>query len=395
MGLVNSILFQPPKPTYTADAKDLIWLENSLGERLPALFLPHPRAHWTILFSHANSEDIGFVYEWAEELVYHLGVNVVIYDYTGYGLSSGTPSEEGCYADVEAVWQLLTETLGIPGHTIVAYGRSLGSGPSVEIAYRKGACGVIVQSGFASAYRVATGQMRRSLPGDMFCNVDKVGQIACPIFVIHGTKDPLVPQSHGKAMCAAAQRAYDPLWIEDGSHNNLEIYWKGSIMRGIANFLQSLKRNSPSVKASAGSPMSSGCFKASGELQEKAGGGSTVVPCAEGDNEGCSDDHDEPTTQPQQANGDGSEQEKVEASLVLHACVEAERQREEEEDSDDLTRSNKHSKLQGTLGTEDGLQAQESLTEATEGDLACLHSSLETEDAQAGVAADTIESPKS
>jgi len=243
MGLVNAVLFQPPPPTYTAESKDLLWLENTLGERLPALFLPHPRAQMTILFSHANSEDIGFVYEWAEELVFHLAVNVVIYDYTGYGLSSGEPCEEACYADVEAVWELLTERLGIAPENIIAYGRSLGSGPSVEIARRHSLCGVILQSGFASAYRVATGQTRRTLPGDMFCNVDKVSEVSCPIFVIHGSKDPLVNKSHGVAVHSAAKHSFEPLWIEDGSHNNLEIYWKGAIMNGIANFLQSLRTN--------------------------------------------------------------------------------------------------------------------------------------------------------
>jgi len=251
-GLFSRILFQPPQPTYTLDGQDLVWLQTRLGECIPMIFLPCPRAKWTILFSHANSEDIGFVYEW-EELVFHLRVNVAMYDYTGYGLSSGTPSEEAVYADIEAVHQYLTTTLKIPQDTIVVYGRSLGSGPSVELASQRddqGALkcrGVIIQSGFSSAFRVASQFFMglATIRGDRFCNIDKVSQVGCPIFIIHGTRDTLVYKQHGEAMAEKAKHKYDPLWIEDGSHNNLEIYWKGTLISNIRDFLLHLARWTP------------------------------------------------------------------------------------------------------------------------------------------------------
>jgi len=271
--IVQAILFQPPKATYD-DHSNLMWLQNSLGEQFPvsydmhttsrvmlrflrhvlhrssciilscqAIFIPHPHAEWTIIFSHANSEDLGFVHEWANELCYHVGVNVCIYDYTGYGLSSGSPSEEACYADVEAVWDFLTIRLRIPENRIVAYGRSLGSGPSVEIAIRKPIRAVILQSAFVSIYRVALGTESRSLSGDMFRNIEKVSQLTCPVLVIHGTKDQLVPFSHGEALYNAARERAEPLWIQEGAHNNLEIYWKTTLTRRLCTFLHSLEIN--------------------------------------------------------------------------------------------------------------------------------------------------------
>lgn len=238
--VVNAILYQPPPPTYSSNSKDLIWLTNSLGERVPALFLAHPRATWTILFSHGNAEDLGFVHEWAHELSYHLQVNVLVYDYSGYGYSScRDPGEDACYHDIEAAWNLLTTRLGI-SNRIVAFGRSLGSGPTVEIALRKSISGVILQSAISSVFRVATGVTAHTFPGDMFCNVDKVRELKCPVYVIHGTNDSVVPLSHGQALHAAAANAVEPLFISDGGHNNLEIYWKGTLLREIAGFLDFL-----------------------------------------------------------------------------------------------------------------------------------------------------------
>jgi len=240
-GVVQSILFQPPEPTYT-DHERLIWLDTSRGQRIAGFYVPHPRAEWTIIFSHANSEDIGYVNEWAHELSYHLRANVFIYDYTGYGLSSGSSTEDDCYADIEAVFEFVTTRLGIPPNRIIAYGRSVGSGPSVELGRRKPVRAVIVQSAFASIYRVALGVSSASLSDDLFCNVDKVGELKCPLFVIHGTKDQLVSLEHGEALYNSASDGVEPLWIQEGAHNNLEIYWKTTLMRRIAHFLESLRR---------------------------------------------------------------------------------------------------------------------------------------------------------
>ena len=95
----------------------------------------------------------GFVYDYGHELSYHLRVNVVLYDYTGYGLSTGAPSELGCYADIESVFTWLVERCHVPVNRILAYGRSLGTGPSVHLATKNPLAGVIIQSGFASIYK--------------------------------------------------------------------------------------------------------------------------------------------------------------------------------------------------------------------------------------------------
>jgi pimeloyl-ACP methyl ester carboxylesterase len=100
------------------------------------------------------------IYDWFNDLARVLRVNIMAYDYTGYGKSNGTSCEENCYADIEAAFQYLLEVRKLQPEQIVLYGRSLGSGPSCYLASKtaqqgRSVGGVILQSPLLSAYRVA------------------------------------------------------------------------------------------------------------------------------------------------------------------------------------------------------------------------------------------------
>ena len=166
---ISSLLFQPPPPTYLHPSRHF-WLNTSLGSRIPAFFIERPNAEVTILFSHGNAEDLGMIYDWFNDLSRVLRVNIMAYDYTGYGKSNGAPSEENCYADIESAYQYLLDVRGLQPEQIVLYGRSLGSGPSCYLASKTGkegqsVGGVILQSPLLSAYRVAF-DFRFTMAGD-------------------------------------------------------------------------------------------------------------------------------------------------------------------------------------------------------------------------------------
>jgi hypothetical protein len=131
----DQILFQPHPPGYTRD-EGLLFLETEGGARIAARHFTAPGARYTILFSHGNAEDLGDI----EPLLLRLqalGLDVIAYDYEGYGQSEGRPSEARVYADIDAVYRYLTEQRGVPSERILAYGRSLGGGPSVDLASRE------------------------------------------------------------------------------------------------------------------------------------------------------------------------------------------------------------------------------------------------------------------
>ena len=156
---ISSLLFQPPPPTYLHPSRHF-WLNTAHGSRVPAFYIERPAATVTILFSHGNAEDLGMIYDWFNDLARVLRVNIMAYDYTGYGKSNGTASEDNCYNDIDAAYKYLTEVRRIQPEQIVLYGRSLGSGPSCYLASKTATAGrsvggVILQSPLLSAYRVA------------------------------------------------------------------------------------------------------------------------------------------------------------------------------------------------------------------------------------------------
>ena len=156
---ISSLLFQPPTPTFLHPSRHF-WLTTEPGSRIPAFYIERPNASVTVLFSHGNAEDLGMIYDWFADLSRVLRVNIMAYDYTGYGKSQGRPHEHSCYADIEAAYRYLLTVRGTQPEQVVLYGRSLGSGPSCYLAAKtaregRSVAGVILQSPLLSAYRVA------------------------------------------------------------------------------------------------------------------------------------------------------------------------------------------------------------------------------------------------
>ncbi len=138
---ISSLVFQPPEVTYSHTKRPLVWLKTTRNTQIPAFYLDR-QAKITFLFSHGNAEDLGTIYEWFVLFSAELRVNLIAYDYEGYGKATGYPSESNCYEDIEIVYNHLTETLGILPENIILYGRSLGSGPSIYLAEKLSKCGI-------------------------------------------------------------------------------------------------------------------------------------------------------------------------------------------------------------------------------------------------------------
>lgn len=179
---------------------DHIQLHSKSGSKIPVIFI-NRGAKYTMIFSHGNAEDIYLVQQWL--LTYFLkqiDVNCVVYEYTGFGESNGQlPSDKNCYDDVETVYLYLTENMNIEPDRIILFGRSIGSGPTCYIAEKYPVAGVILNCGFMSALRVVF-NLRWTLPIDKFPNIDRIANIMCPVYIIHGRRDEIVPFYHAEEL---------------------------------------------------------------------------------------------------------------------------------------------------------------------------------------------------
>ncbi|CAD7928080.1 unnamed protein product [Amoebophrya sp. A25] len=219
---MRTVLFQPPQCSYeTSESKSFVLLRTRLGDRIAGYYFDIG-ARDTLLFSHANAEDLGLCLGFGKELGVQLRVNVFVYDYCGYGVSTGEPSEDGLYACIEAAYDYLRFTCNIPWEHIILFGRSIGTGPTVYMASRKPCRGVVLQAAMSSIFRIMF-KLRFTLWGDQFANIDRVANIEAPTLIIHGLRDEIVPISHGVDLFSRLKRPVEPLWVDDADHNSLSV----------------------------------------------------------------------------------------------------------------------------------------------------------------------------
>ncbi|KAF7129082.1 hypothetical protein RHSIM_Rhsim10G0069400 [Rhododendron simsii] len=325
-GITSSIaakfaFFPPSPPSYTViadaggrlqipevpgrDGVDVLRLRTRRGTEIVTIHVKHPKATATLLYSHGNAADLGQMFELFVELSLRLRINLMGYDYSGYGQSTGKlayivhklhsflkdgkvydfclvkgvthnqilnaffsffffplvahhktstlfplkqPSEYNTYADIDAVYQCLKEQYGVKDEQLIVYGQSVGSGPTVDLASRvSNLRGVVLHSPILSGLRVLY-PVKRTFWFDIFKNSDKISMVNCPVLVIHGTSDEVVDCSHGKQLWELCKEKYEPLWLSGGGHCNLEIY--PEFIRHLKKFVLSLNKSKAATNGS-------------------------------------------------------------------------------------------------------------------------------------------------
>ncbi|KAH9605917.1 hypothetical protein KSS87_010242 [Heliosperma pusillum] len=199
-------------------------IETKRGNKIVAFYLKNPYARLTLLYSHGNAADLGQLYDLFVQLKINLRVNLMGYDYSGYGASTGKPSEGNTYTDIEAVYQCLQTEYGTSQEDLILYGQSVGSGPTLHLAAKLPRLrGVVLHSAILSGLRVLC-HVKFSFCVDIYRNIRKIRKVKCPVLVIHGTEDDVVNWLHGNGLWKRSREPYEPLWIKGGGHCNLELY---------------------------------------------------------------------------------------------------------------------------------------------------------------------------
>ena len=219
------IAFVPSKSVVTTpQAVGLVYEDVYLSagdERIHAWYVPAKSARLSVLFCHGNAGNISHRLE-TLSLLNSLGVNTLIFDYAGYGLSDGKPSEAQTYRDVEAAWRFLIEDKSVDPGAIVLFGRSLGGAVATWIAAKEEPGALILESTFVSI--IAMGKKMypifpvRLLARVRYDSAALIEKIKSPKLFIHSRDDETIPFDHGAALYSKAQEP--KIFVEiRGSHN--------------------------------------------------------------------------------------------------------------------------------------------------------------------------------
>ncbi|MGB5178343.1 MAG: alpha/beta hydrolase [Gammaproteobacteria bacterium] len=237
----SRMLYYPELPSRALDATpadiglpfETIHLTTEDGIQLHAWYVPAVAARGTLLFNHGNAGNIAHRLD-SIRLFNSLGLNVLIYDYRGFGESGGKPSEQGTYRDARAAWDYLHENRAIAARRIVILGRSLGAAIAVDLASQVPSAGVILESAFTSVPDMAAHLYPwlpvRFLVRYKYDSAVKIGRISSPLLMMHSRDDEIIPFSQGEELFAHANEPKRFLELNgghnDGHHASHEAYTK-------------------------------------------------------------------------------------------------------------------------------------------------------------------------
>ena len=250
----DQLLFQPSSrllatPDDAGMAYETVQLSTSDGETLHGWWIPAPDISRetspgefgmrTLLFFHGNAGNISGRLQSVQQF-HRLGLNVLIVDYSGYGQSTGEPSEQGLYCDADTCWEYLTQTRAIAPENIAVFGRSMGGGPATWLATQHRPGALILESVFTNVPDVGAHHYSflpvRALATNQFDNESRVVEIEAPTLHIHGRDDRVVPFTLGRQVYEAAAEPKQFLEIE-GGHNDGFLVSEEVYLRTIEDFL--------------------------------------------------------------------------------------------------------------------------------------------------------------
>jgi fermentation-respiration switch protein FrsA (DUF1100 family) len=177
-----------------------------------------------------------------------LGINVLTFDYRGFGLSEGRPSEDGTYRDAQAAVHWLRQR-GFAPERIVALGKSLGGGVASELAVRETVAGLILQNTFTSIPDIGAELYPwlpvRRLHKIKYDTISRLPRVKAPVMVTHSRGDDLIGFHHAERNFKAANEP-KMLWEILGDHTSTVEDGREQYLKGLEKFFTAYLK-SPSI----------------------------------------------------------------------------------------------------------------------------------------------------
>jgi fermentation-respiration switch protein FrsA (DUF1100 family) len=209
----------PSAEPFTADTAD--------GLALGAWFMPAsgPSSATVIVFN-GNAGHRGHRATLAKALA-AAGFNACLFDYRGYGGNPGSPTEAGLLSDARAVHAAVAARTGVDSSRIVLFGESLGTGVAVALAPEARPLAVVLRSPFTSMADVAAHHYWllpvRHLIWDRYDSLSRLGALQCPVAVVAGDRDRVVPYAMSRRLYDAIGGPKTFVTVPGADHNDFAL----------------------------------------------------------------------------------------------------------------------------------------------------------------------------
>ena len=227
--LLNALLYFPSRtiagtPADAGLTYDDVELTTDDGQRLHGWWVQRRapgRGH--VLLCHGNAGNVGDRIAHAAVLA-AAGFDVLLFDYRGYGSSSGRPDEPGTYRDARAARSWLASRSGVDPARVLYLGESLGGAVALELALADPPAGLVLLSAFTSVRDMARLHYRaipRALVPDAYPSLRRIATLRAPLLVLHGEDDMIVPVEHARALFDAAPAPKRLRVVRGVGHNDI------------------------------------------------------------------------------------------------------------------------------------------------------------------------------
>jgi fermentation-respiration switch protein FrsA (DUF1100 family) len=246
-----SVIFHPERAALSGvwrvpKGAEEVWFRNAEGLKLYGWLFhstTQPSAA-TVVYAHGNGGNLSYC-DWVGAELAARGFDVLLFDYRGYGRSEGeAEGERGLYADAEAAYDFVTRERGAPAGRVALYGQSLGTAAVADVAARRVCGALVLESGLSSAGEMAGTIMPwlprfvRGLTKNKLDTVSKLPRVRCPVLVVHGDRDRIIPVEQGRTLFAAAPEPKRLLIIEGAGHNDLSNVGGEKYIDTLAEFIR-------------------------------------------------------------------------------------------------------------------------------------------------------------
>ena len=169
------------------------------------------------------------------------GFSVLLFDYRGYGGNPGQPTEPGLVADARAARQYVGSRADVDRARLVYFGESLGAAVAVALAVEQPPAALVLRSPFTSLADMARLQfpfLPTFLLRDRFESLNRISRVDCPVLVITGDRDNVVPPAQSRRLYEAAPGPKRFVQIARADHNDYELLAGQQLITEVTQFLE-------------------------------------------------------------------------------------------------------------------------------------------------------------